>query len=219
MATHPYISGHGNITQAVNHFRSSFPKTVTADTLKQLGIAPNNESYLISILRFVGLLDAEGKKTDVATKTFSQHQDEAFAKSFGELVKDAYKGLFDLHGDKAWELGVDALITFFRSSDDTSAVIGGRQAQTFRALAGLAGHAGPKETRATAAKKPSNKATPTKRQSAKPAPAEVHVAKPDAKQRDLGLTVRVEINLPADGDQETYDRIFKSIRENLLNGG
>ena len=34
----------------------------------------------------------------------------------------------------------------------------------------------------------------------------------------MALTVRVEINLPAGGDQETYDRIFKSIRENLLNG-
>jgi hypothetical protein len=35
---------------------------------------------------------------------------------------------------------------------------------------------------------------------------------------NVGLTVRIEINLPADGDQDTYDRIFKSIRENLLNG-
>jgi hypothetical protein len=34
---------------------------------------------------------------------------------------------------------------------------------------------------------------------------------------DVGLTVRIEINLPASGDQETYDRIFK-IRENLLRG-
>jgi hypothetical protein len=33
---------------------------------------------------------------------------------------------------------------------------------------------------------------------------------------NLGLTVRIEINLPAGGDQDTYDRIFKSIRENLL---
>jgi hypothetical protein len=33
----------------------------------------------------------------------------------------------------------------------------------------------------------------------------------------VALTVRIEINLPASGDQETYDRIFKSIRENLLN--
>ena len=38
----------------------------------------------------------------------------------------------------------------------------------------------------------------------------------DARGRNVGLTVRVEINLPADGDQETYDRIFKSIRENLI---
>jgi hypothetical protein len=35
---------------------------------------------------------------------------------------------------------------------------------------------------------------------------------------NFGLTVRVEINLPSDGDQETYDRIFRSIKENLLNG-
>lgn len=34
----------------------------------------------------------------------------------------------------------------------------------------------------------------------------------------LGLTVRIEINLPADGSKETYDNIFKSIKENLLGG-
>jgi hypothetical protein len=34
---------------------------------------------------------------------------------------------------------------------------------------------------------------------------------------NVGLTVRIEINLPAGGDKETYDTIFKSIRENLLN--
>lgn len=38
----------------------------------------------------------------------------------------------------------------------------------------------------------------------------------DDKKRDFGLSVRIEINLPADGSQETYDRIFRSIRENLL---
>lgn len=32
----------------------------------------------------------------------------------------------------------------------------------------------------------------------------------------VGLTVRVEINLPAGGNKETYDAIFKSIRENLI---
>jgi len=35
--------------------------------------------------------------------------------------------------------------------------------------------------------------------------------------KDVGLTVRIEINLPADGTKETYDNIFKSIKENLFN--
>ena len=47
-------------------------------------------------------------------------------------------------------------------------------------------------------------------------PEQAPIQKKDGK--DVGLTVRIEINLPAVADQETYDRIFKSIRENLLNG-
>ena len=39
----------------------------------------------------------------------------------------------------------------------------------------------------------------------------------DKERRNFGLTVRIEINLPAAGDRETYDNIFRSIRENLLN--
>ena len=34
--------------------------------------------------------------------------------------------------------------------------------------------------------------------------------------RDMALTVRIEINLPAGGSKETYDNIFKSIRANLI---
>jgi len=36
-------------------------------------------------------------------------------------------------------------------------------------------------------------------------------------QRDIALTVRIEVNLPTASDQKTYDMIFRSIRENLLN--
>ena len=32
---------------------------------------------------------------------------------------------------------------------------------------------------------------------------------------EMALTVRIEINLPAEGTQETYDAIFKSIKANL----
>ncbi len=65
---HPYISGAGNVAQAINHFRNSSPQTINADTLKKLGLASNNESYLINILRFIGIIDEDGNKTEEAAK-------------------------------------------------------------------------------------------------------------------------------------------------------
>lgn len=218
--SYPYISGAGNLVQAVTHFRKSFPATVTADTLKKLGIAPNNESYVINTLRFIGVLDSEGKKTAQATKTFSQ-QDDRFSKEFSSLVQSAYKDLFDVHGESAWKLDKDSLVTFFRQSDDTSAVIGGRQAAVFLALAGLSGHAELPTAKKATSKAPLKSSGVSKSKSKSKTVKLPSKATSDGQnrlERDFGLTVRIEINLPADGAQETYDRIFKSIRENLING-
>ena len=44
---HPYVSSLGGLVQVINHFRRSFPDTVNAGTLKRLGYAPNNESYVL----------------------------------------------------------------------------------------------------------------------------------------------------------------------------
>ena len=59
MATYPYISGAGNIAQMVTHLRKSFPNSITSETVKKLGLAPNNESYVISVLQYVGVIDSE----------------------------------------------------------------------------------------------------------------------------------------------------------------
>jgi hypothetical protein len=43
--------------KTIEQLRRSFPKTVNAETLKKLGIAPQNESYIINVLRFIGVID------------------------------------------------------------------------------------------------------------------------------------------------------------------
>jgi len=124
MATsHPYISGAGNIAQMVKHLRSSFPAKVTSETVKKLGIAPNNESYVINALQFLGVINEEGKKTEKG-KVLTIHKEEDFRKNFEELIREAYKDLFELHGDKVWEMDSDGLVHYFRQSDQTSAAIG-----------------------------------------------------------------------------------------------
>lgn len=216
---HPYISGPGTLTKTFTQFRKSFPSTVTAVTLKKLGLAPNNESYVLNILKFLELIEDDGAKTELATKIFTQHSDTEFQKLFAQQVKKAYKELFDLHGEDSWKLDKDGLIQFFRSSDGSTEIVGQRQAGTFQVLSAFAGHADIPPVKETTKKTatPQNKAK-TNQKPAKPLTnTEIKIDTPIQQTHDVGLTVRVEINLPAQGDQETYDRIFKSIRQNLLN--
>ena len=207
--------------------RTNSPEKNPFHPLKKLAIGPNNEGVLLNVLRFVGIIDENGKKTDAAAKVFTLHDDAAFQKALSQLVKPGYSELFDLHGDKAWDLDTDSLITFFRQHDQTSAITGKRQAVTFEALSSLCGHGEMPEVRGSGkakAKSPKPKA-PVKKSSKREKP-KVELGTSTGSSSDpqgssgnnVGLTVRIEVNLPSDGDQETYDRIFRSIKENLLNG-
>jgi hypothetical protein len=220
---HPYISGSGPVVQVIEHLRKSFPAALTAETLKKLGIAPNNETYLINILRFLGVIDEGGAKTAAAGKIFSLHGDSDFQEAFAKLVKGAYADLFALHGDSAWGIDRDKLISYFRTADESSALVGRRQATTFQALAGLAGHGEVPPAKKTGAIAASGKAGKKKaKKDVMPAPNAPPLVPSTGSQTQaarassLGLTVRIEVNLPADGDQATYDRIFRSLRENLI---
>lgn len=222
---YPYVASAGPLVKTVTHLRKSFPKEVTADTLRKLGVAPKNESYAINVLRFLGVIDDEGKKVDARAKAFVQHQDEAFSAEFAKLVRDSYEELFELHGDAAWTLDRNALTQFFRTTDHSSDVVGTRQAATFAALAALSGHAEiPTPKSAAASKKPKAPPAEGAKQKAKPKKEQTQTGsiaaegKKNNGQSPVGLTVRIEVNLPASGDQETYDRIFESIRKNLING-
>jgi len=216
---HPYAPGPGGIAAAITQFRKSFPANVTAETLKQLGIAPKNESYVINVLRFIGAIDKDGNRTNKAEAVFSHHDDGDFQNAFEELVKAAYGDLFDLHKDATWGLSANKLIAFFRSKDKTTDLVGRKQAATFQLLAGFAGHgAPPAPAPAPATPKGSAKSRPAKQPKAtKVTTGDSQPQTGGAQGREFGLTVRIEVNLPPAGDQETYDRIFRSIRENLLN--
>lgn len=222
---HPYTLGNAGLIQVIQQLRKAFPQTVTAETLKKLGIAPNNESYLINTLKFIGIIDNDGNKVKEIASVFSKYDNDEFAKEFSGLVKNAYSELFSLHGDESWTLETGKLISFFRGSDESSAQVGKRQASTFQALAALSGYTQIPATKQSATKTPAKKdggKNDTKVQEKKPQQAstakKVEQKPPviEKKVRDLGLTVRIEINLPAVADQETYNMIFKSIRENLI---
>jgi len=203
-----------------------FPDVLDADVLRKLGFAPGNESFIINTLRFIKLIDDEGARTEKAQKTFTLHDASAFAKAFSGVVKSAYADLFQLRGEDAWTLDDSKLITYFRQTDQSTELVGRLQAHTFRALAAYAGQGVAPAAAPKAKTKSTPEGNPKGRTTAKPkdAPRKPRNDSPKSRGEDVltdqyvGLTVRVEINLPAVGDQDTYDKIFKSIRENLLHG-
>ena len=81
---HPYVSAPGGLAKTIGHYRKSLPSTIDSNTLRRLGFAPNNESYVINVLRFLGLVNEDNKKTEVAAAVFSKHDDPEFSEAFEE---------------------------------------------------------------------------------------------------------------------------------------
>lgn len=230
MPNYPYISGQGALVGAFTQLRKGFPAKVDAGYLQRFNIAPANESYVISILRFLGLIDEDGSKVEDNTHYFYGN-DEAFKEGLENTLRTAYSQLFGEMGDAALEADKSNLAHWFRASDKTSDLVGNRQASTFQTLAALAGH-GELSARATAATKKSAaapngtaKKTTTKKAAKKaaepPADGDGGAGGGDGKVKlqngqDVGLTVRIEVNLPPGGDADTYDSIFASIKKHLM---
>ncbi|HEV7308813.1 DUF5343 domain-containing protein [Ensifer sp.] len=222
MASHPYISGPGNITQMIGFLRKNFPATISSETVKKYQVASNNESYVINALQFLGIIDEEGKRTNKGHEVLLLPQGQ-FEKAFASLVREAYADLFEIRGEDAWTLTKAELTAYFRTNDKTSEVIGSRQAGVFQAFSVLAGNeqqVTPTKPRAPASNSNSKttklKPSKTKQTDIVIEPVTVSVPGHASSRRDMALTVRIEINLPAEGSQETYDNIFKSIKANLI---
>ena len=224
MANYPYISGQGALIHAFEQLRKSAPPKVDAGYLQRFNIARANESYVISILRFLGIIDENGNRIE-DNSNYLYGNEEAFKAGLEKALRTAYSALFDEMND-ALEADRDTLIHWFRSSDKTSALVGQRQASTFLTLAALAGHGERPSARASTATRstPSGRTAPKVRNTAAKQDAPPHRrnaadagnSRKIQEAREVGLTVRVEINLPPGGDAATYDAIFASIRKHLM---
>ena len=231
MATiYPYISGQGALVKAFEQFRKSFPVALDAEWLQKFSIAPANESYLISTVRFLGLIDEDGKRIDAHTDFF-YGDDTTFAAGLDARVTEAYKPLFDDHGPAAWGESKDQLATWFRVTDKVSELVGGRQASTFLTLAALAGHGEVRRSTSNGngSAKPATQVQ--KRVSKRPSKEPVTTADSETvavqnggtangvSSSNVGLSVRIEVNLPSNGTPDTYDAIFASVRKHLIDRG
>lgn len=224
MPMFPYAQPMGALDKIISKLRSSFPEKVDAAVLKKLAIAPNNESYIINTIRFLGVIDKESARTQAAHDLFVLGDDD-FKNGFATMIKEAYKSLFDLHQDDAWALEKPKLVSFFRTEDKSTELVGNRQTDTFIRLAEIGGKreagvsANGNAPKREAVKRSSTDSVRAKAK--KPSKSDAAGVEPKVPRTGdsaaVSLAVKIEVNLPATADQGVYDAIFKSIRANLIN--
>lgn len=230
MATYPNISAQTALAQAFTQLRKgTFPAKVDAGYLQRFSIAPGNESYVIAILRFLGLIDEDTNRINENTEFFYSG-DEGFESGLENALRESYSQLFDEMGDRALDASREELLNWFRAADKTSELVGRRQAATFQTLAALAGHGQLPSGRSNSTKTRTTDPDTTTRQKTQKRPKAKKVDtgatlgngapmisnREAGNTQDVGLTVRIEVNLPPGGDADTYDAIFASIKKHLM---
>ncbi|MCY3919024.1 MAG: DUF5343 domain-containing protein [Chloroflexi bacterium] len=69
------------------------PEVITADTLGAIGVPPGNRARTLVALRFLGLIDAENRRTAAMERIARAGQDD-YASLLAEVLREAYAPVF-----------------------------------------------------------------------------------------------------------------------------
>jgi hypothetical protein len=202
MLTQRYLSSAKNLKAILSKIVDGAPpERFNLEHLNGLGFTSSNDRAVIPLLKDLGFLDAEGRPT----QRYLDYRDRSRSKSIlGEALREAYSDLF-LINEKLSKGDRDAIQGRFKSTYGVSDRVAEAQAATFLALLENASideiSAVPRSEQLA-----SQLHVDTSSSSSRDKPA----------RRDISLSYRVEIHLPATRDIETYNVIFKALKEHLL---
>lgn len=93
----PYGPTRGML-QALELMRRASPQKVDGNFLRRHQIAPGNEYKVVGALRYLGLIDEEGRPTEKSR--LLKTKGAAFTSALKDIVRQAYRGLFQWLGER-----------------------------------------------------------------------------------------------------------------------
>ena len=205
-----YAMNNGNLAKFLDEIRTApVPSKVDAKWLASRGYTGQNDKYLIALLKNLGFIDQAGKPE----KRWHDHRhtgEEGRVRAAG--VVDAYSGFFELHAD-GQKRSEEEFKNWARIEDPSaSPTTIQRSWKTFGTLVGMADFDG-----AVGASAP-----PTPGGGGHADKAEKHTPTPPPAPAGLtvggigGITLNIELQLPASADAQFFDDFFSSLRRNLI---
>lgn len=207
MTEYAYTSGTGKLKQFLNEIRTSgVPERLIVKELEKRGYKTKEDRRIIPILKAIGFLDVSGKPT----KRYTDYQNsENSKKVLAEGIREGYSELFKLYPD-AYKQDTKKLNGFFKTEtklgDKAVSYIQG----TFQALCSMADFDGeytPPPADGEELAEPSKDNGNS---------SNVPIIPDMMDGSSVTINVNLQLSLPETKDYEVYDKIFESLKKNLL---
>ncbi len=199
-----YVNNVGNLAKFLDQIRSAgVPDRVTFEFLKTLGFKSSNDRPIISVLKGIGFLDANGTPTDAYRAFRDPH---GGPKVLARALRAAYSDVF-LANTKAHELPVDKLKGIIATKTSKGDTVVKLIAATFKVLCKAADFSDADEVPQPAPQQAKKKHEKGVDDITPPPPPPLGVP---------GFHYNIQIHLPTTTDITVYNAIFKSLKEHLL---
>lgn len=177
------------------------PDKVTIAYLESIGYKSTNDRPIIRVLKSIDFIDGNG----VPTQKFKDFRTELSGQVMAEALKKTYADLFRTYSNPL-EKGKEDLENFFaKAKPSVKKHVLGLYVDTFSTLVGFANFG------AAPVMPTPTPSAPTLTSSSTPSGVQLPTT-PEG----VRLDVSIRIELPITQDADVYDKIFKSLRKNLL---
>ncbi len=209
LSKYPYTTVPGKLRDLLQKIPSiGRPTKVTAAWLKSAGWTSSNDTSMISVLRFVGLVGADSTPAELWDAARSGDRVQVAA-----AIRSAYADLFGLYPD-AQRKDAEALRNFFRTHTGGGEQVQGRMVQTFQILVEFGDFEAP----------PPGAASATTGSASSGASGDIALeavtpevpAPPRGPTPGIALNVNIQLQLPVTADAAVYESLFAAMRKHLI---
>lgn len=201
MGKYPYIKNSGSLKKFLSDIPSTgVPEKVTQLELASRGFASTNDRPIVSILKFIDFLDESGKPTD----NWNQYRDTQRGKAvIASCVKKAYMELFNIYSN-AHEKDTEALRNFFSTRIQGGEQVLSQTVTTFKVLCEFG------DFKSATVQNEVLRSTPPNMEKISPSNQLGDTS------RQLVINLNIQLQLPITDNAEIYDKIFQSMKKNVL---
>lgn len=209
MATLPLVLNNGNIDKFLKHIQTAkVPSKLDYGYLEQAGFKGKNDRLLVAFMKVLGFTDNVG----VPLQRWHDHRHTAQAPSVrAQAIEEAWSGYFAMYSD-AHSRPDDDFKNWARGADPkASEVTVNRSLVTFKTVVKLA------DFSATASNSSGGSSASTTAPGTVVSGQATAVSAGGVRLGTVGgITINIELQIPATADAKFFDQFFSSMRKNLI---